>query len=125
MSCTVIDWDLVENTFIAKNTEKQECIPVGCVQSAAVAAEGVYPSMHWAGGMYPSMYWAGVCVSQHVLGRGVCISQHALGMGCLCPGGVCQRGVSARVGMSACRGGCLPQCMLGYTPLCGQNDRRL
>ena len=25
MSCTVIDWDLVENTFIAKNTEKQEC----------------------------------------------------------------------------------------------------
>ena len=76
MSCTVIDWNLVENTFIAKNTEKQECIPVGCVQSTAVAA------------------WGGV--SQHALGRGVCIPvctgqggvcvcQHALGMGVSLP----------------------------------------
>ena len=41
--------------------EKQEYIPVGCVQSAAVAAGGVYPSMHWVG-VYPSMHWAGgVC----------------------------------------------------------------
>ena len=35
---------------------KQECIPVGCVLSAAVVG-GVYPSMHWAGGVCPG----GVC----------------------------------------------------------------
>ena len=32
---------------------KQVCIPVGCVPSAAVA---VSLSMHWAGGVYPSMH---------------------------------------------------------------------
>ena len=42
---------------------KQECIPVGCVPSAAVA-------VCWGGGFYPG----GVCpgeggVSQHVLGQ--------------------------------------------------------
>ena len=39
----------------------QECIPVGCVPFAAVAA-------------------ATVCVSQHAMGRG-CHAQHALGRG--------------------------------------------
>ena len=45
---------------------KQECIPVGCIPSTAVAAGAV-------GG------W-GTCmpVSQHALGEGVCVSQHAL-----------------------------------------------
>ena len=51
-------------------TYKQECIPVGCVPSAAVAAG--------EGGMYPSMYWAG----------GVC-------PGSVCPGGSAW-GVSVR-----------------------------
>ena len=42
---------------------KQECIPVGCIPSAAVAAGegGEHVSK------YPSMHWAGVCVSQHAL----------------------------------------------------------
>ena len=34
---------------------EQECIPVGCLPSAAVAVGG-------GGGMYLSMHWAGVCV---------------------------------------------------------------
>ena len=50
---------------------RQECIPVGCVPSAAVAVGGCLPGM---GGL------PGVCVSQHALGRG-CVSQHALGRG--------------------------------------------
>ena len=67
--------------------DKQECIPVGCVPSAAVAA-----GVRWG-------------VSQHALCRG-CVSQHALG----------RRGVSAHGGvsawedrMSAQGGGCLPR----------------
>ena len=76
-----------------------ECIPVGCVQSAAVAARGVYPSMHWAG----------VCVSQHALGKGCLPGGVCPGVGCL-PGGRLPGGVSAW-GVSA-------------TP-CEQNDRCL
>ena len=122
MSCTVIDWDLVENTFIAKTPSRMRTIrSSGC---------------WWGGG--------GVCIPACLLGSGVCIpactgqgvlSQHVLGRGCripkctghggCLPRGVSAQGVSARGGMSACGGGCLPQCMLGYTPLCGQNDRRL
>ena len=48
---------------------KQECIPVGCVQSAVVAIR--------EGGL-----------SQHTLGRG-CVSQHVLGRGDVYMGGVC------------------------------------
>ena len=94
---------------------KQECIPVGCLPSAAVASQGMYSSMHWAGG----------CLSQHVRGRGVCIPActdkgvSAQGGGCL-PGGclpgegdVCLGGVYPGKGMSAqggvCPGGCLPR----------------
>ena len=47
------------------NMLQQECIPVGCLLSAAVAAGG--------GGVYPSMLWAGGVSDQ----EGVC------------PGGVC------------------------------------
>ena len=56
---------------------EQECIPVGCVPSAAVAAgEGGY-------------------VSQHALGREVCIPA-CTGQGILSGGGGClPRGVSA------------------------------
>ena len=77
---------------------KQECIPVGCVPSAAVAAGGggvgVYPSMHWTGGCLPG----GICLGAVLPGggcgcvypggvaaRGVCISQHALGGGVSAP----------------------------------------
>ena len=51
-----------------------ECIPVGCVPSAAVAAGG------------------GGAVSQHPLGKGGCVSQHALGRGDVCPGDVAWEG---------------------------------
>ena len=72
---------------------EQECIPVGCVPSTAMAAGGgVDPSMHWAGGVFQHALGR-VCVSQHALGRGVCVSPYALGRGCLL------------------------QCMLGYTSL--------
>ena len=45
------------------------------------------------------------------------------------PSGVSAKGVSAQ-GVSAQGGvypeeGCLPYCMLGYTPPCGQNEKRL
>ena len=83
---------------------QQECIPVGCLPSTAVASKGG--------------------VSQHAVGRG-CVSQHALGRWLsawgmfaregVCPGGVCPRGclsggvclgVSTQ-GLSAW--GCLPR----------------
>ena len=49
------------------------------------------------GGVYPSMHWVGGCVSQHALDRGVCVCPSMHWAGGVCPGG------------------CLPQCMLGYT----------
>ena len=63
-----------------KLTRQQECIPVGCIPSAAVPVGG--------GG--------GRGVSEHALGRGY-VSQHALGRevsawGCVGPGGVCPGG---------------------------------
>ena len=101
-----------------KNISKQECIPVGCVPSAAVAAgggRGVHPSMHWTGGVHPSMNWEG----------GVCIPA------CTGQGGVAACGVSATppwtelsVGVcpeGVCPGGCLP-----HIPRpCEQNNRHL
>ena len=88
------------HAVFGKYLAKQECNPLGCAPSAAVAVR--------------------VCggESQHALGRRVCLSK-----GCL------PRGVSALVGCllgGVCsRGGCLlgagvgvvsAQCMLGYTP---------
>ena len=77
---------------------KQECIPVGCVPSAAVAVGG--------GGVCPSACWD--------TARGVSAPVHA---GIL-PGGsaLVHAGILLRV--------CVPQCMLGYTP-CEQTHRRL
>ena len=75
---------------------KQECIPVGCVPSATVAAgEGVVSA--------PGGVWE----------TGGCLPDGCLPSG----GGGLPRGVFARGGE-----GCLPQCMLGYTPSCEQND---
>ena len=65
---------------------QQECIPVGCVQSAAVAAGGRG------------------CVSQHALSMGACIPA-CTGQG----GGVSAQGVSAQGGSA--QGG-LPQCIV-------------
>ena len=85
------------------NIMKQECIPVGCVLSTAVAAGGVsqyalgrglcIPACTGqGGGLYPSMHWEVGWVSQHALGRGVYPSMHLEGgclpKGCL-PGGGC------------------------------------
>ena len=79
---------------------KQECIPVGCVPSAAVAAGG------------------GRGVSQHALDRGVSawgVSVREGGVGVSTLGGVAARGVC--ISQHALGGGgCLLQCMLGYFP---------
>ena len=104
-------------SYVTKTYIQQECIPVGCVPSAAVASVGVYPSMHWAGG----------CVSQHIhcihggvcLGEGLCMY---VCQGGVCPGRGCLPGRCLPKSMlgdtSPCVSpeGCLPQCMLRYTP---------
>ena len=73
----------------------QECIPVGCVPSAAVAM--CIPACTGQGGVYSSMHWAG---------RGVCIPACTGGGGGSAIGvfqeeGVCLGGV--------CLGECLPR----------------
>ena len=65
----------------------QHVLDRGCVSQQALTRGSVYPSMHWAGG---------------------CVCWGVSAQGGVCQGGVCQM-VSAW--------GCLPQCMLGYTPL--------
>ena len=64
---------------------QQECIPVGCVPSAAVAMS--IPACTGKGGwgvcVYPSRHWAGGCLPRGCLPRAVCLG------GCL-PGGVSQ-----------------------------------
>ena len=71
--------------------QKQECIPVGCVPSAEVTFErGCLPRG---------------CVSA----QGVCVCPGGVSAG----GGVCPGGVFL---VGCLPGGCLPQCMLGYTP---------
>ena len=100
---------------------EQECIPVRCVPSAAVAAaSGVYPSMHRTGGcMYPSMHWAGRCVFQHHWAGG-CVYPSMHWAGDFCPGGVSALGVSVRgVSVRGAWGRHNPpvQCMLGSIPL--------
>ena len=100
-----------------KFLEWQECIPVGCIPSAAVAMSipactghcvsqhvlgrggCLYPSMHWAGGcVYPSMHWAGGCLPRGVSAQG----------------GVCPRGVSAQGGV--CLGRLYPSMHWGRHP---------
>ena len=92
--------------------EKQECIPVGCIPSAAVV-------VLWRGG---------VCL------RGVCPGEVSAQWGCL-PGG-CLPGGGVGLGVSVwgvCPGGYLPRrvvsaqegCELPPPPHCGQNDRCL
>ena len=84
------------SVFIEKNPSKQECIPAGCVPSTAVA-------VCWGG-----MSAWGVSAQGRVSPRGVSV-QGGLPRG-VCPGG-CLPGRCLPGGR-----GCLPQCMLGYTP---------
>ena len=102
----------------------QECIPVGCVPSAAVA-------VCWGGGVSgwgclvgSVRQWVsawGVSGKRNVLRNGVCPGGSAQGGvcagGCLPGGGVCPRGMSAQVGVSAwgvsAQGGCLPSLSRG------------
>ena len=116
-------FNLIQFSF-TKLLHEQECIPVRCIPSTAVAAGGG--------------------VSQHALGRGVCIlactgqggrrcvSQHALGRGVSAglPGsGVCPVGgvVSAQWGCSVCPGrGCLPMGVcLPDTPMNRITDKQV
>ena len=77
---------------------RQECIPVGCVPSAAVTISGR----------------EGVCPGECLPGEGV----SAQGRG-VCRGGVCPGGVSVQGGcLSVCRGVC-------HTHTREQNHRRL
>ena len=125
--------------FSAKNIVKQECIPVGCVLSAAVAVGGGGS----AGGMSAQGVFAqgDVCPGGVYRGGGICLgvvsAQGVFARGSLLRGDVCPGVVSAQgdicPGARGCLprevrslpGGCLPQCMLGYTSLCEQNDRCL
>ena len=80
---------------------KQECIPVGCVPSAAVAIGGGSAPVHaeiLPGGVCPSACWD--------TAQGVSAPVHAE----ILPGGSApvHAGILPRV--------CVPQCMLGYTP---------
>ena len=62
MGCLIRKYPFKVHT--KRNYNMQECIPVGCVLSAAVAAGGAcIPACTGKGGVF-----------QHVLGRGVCIS---------------------------------------------------
>ena len=84
---------------------KQECIPTGCVPSAAVAISG-------RGGVCPG--------SECLLGRGVCLGGVCpcgvcLGGGVVCPGGVCLGGAAQE---GVCLGGVhLPPVMDRQTPV--------
>ena len=87
--------------IVFRQIYKQECIPVGCVPSAAVTMS--IPACTGQGG---------VCVFQHALGLGgVYPSMHWAG-GCL-PMGVSAQGV------------CIPACTGADTPPCEQNDRQV
>ena len=97
---------------------QQECIPVGCVQSAAVAADREVSARRGGG-----------CLTR------VCLPRGCLSWGCL-PWGVCASGVSAwglsaqeGVSQGVSTGGCLPgrgstQGIVWKTPPlpCEQND---
>ena len=117
---------------------RQECIPVGCVPSPAVAVlwgEGVvFPGGGYPGGCLPGGICPGWCLPRDCLpgggglprGRNLprrCLPRgRCLHRGCL-PGGVCQREVSTQGGI--CPGRCLPRGVSawGYTPLpYGQTD---
>ena len=106
---------------------KQECIPVGCVPSAAVAVPGGEGRL--LGGVCPGR-WG--CLP----GGGGCVCYSAswdmsspVHAGICLPGGVCPsacwdmsaEGVSAPVHT----GICLLQCMQGYISPCEQNDRQM
>ena len=126
---------------------KQECIPVGCLPSAAVAVSGrggclpkgfVCPRVSdlrgvclrgvcWkvSGGVcWGVSAWTGVGVSAWVC---VCVSGQGVSAGGLCPGGVYGQGVSAGSVCpgdgGVCPGGVSDQVV--YTYLHGQNDTRL
>ena len=84
------------------NIKKQECIPVGCVPSAAVAVSR-------GGGLFRggcgcvSAPWGGVC-SRGVSSGGCLLPGVCLLLGVSAPGGVCSQG-------GVCSGGCLLQGM--------------
>ena len=51
-----------------KTTNKQECFPVGCVPSAAVAVGKYLTGSVCPGDVYSNMHWVGGCLPQCMLG---------------------------------------------------------
>ena len=120
---------------------KQECIPVGCVPSAALAVSpggGGSVCVCSRGGVSSQGVSAlgGVCSGGYLLLKGVCSGGVCLLLGVSTPrgvsalGGVCSGGVPSAAGVCLLPGGCLlrgwgvvSQHALRQTPSpCGQTD---
>ena len=103
---TLLDINLSYLTRVHSSRMRTVCCS-GCRWRGGIPActgqGGAYPSMHWTGGYLPR---EGVCPG--VSAQGSCLP----------------RGVSAQ-GCLPRRGGCLPRCMLGYTPTDRILDTRL
>ena len=110
MATATAKMDIIVTNWRVHIYLKQECIPVGCVPSTAVAVWGVCPKCMLeyvcpSGGVCPSACWdmsaqGGVCPS-------VCWDMSAQGMSAPVHAGIClPRGY-------------LPQCILGYVCLGG------
>ena len=93
VSCAFCNVSIMEQNKLVFAKFQQECIPIGCVPSAAVAVRGrcLPGGVSAQGSVCP---WG--CLPQDVCLGGVCL-------GGVCPGGVCPGG-------GVCpRGGCLPR----------------
>ena len=115
---------------------KQECIPVGCVPSAAVAVCGERGVMGCVcpGGVCLVGVSAGGCLPWGVCPGGVCpgvSAQESVCLGVSVLGGVCLVGICRGVCLGGCLSreclpvGCLPGGCLPCPLPCEQNDRCL
>ena len=142
MATATAKMDIIVTNWRVHIYLKQECIPVGCVPSTAVAVWGVCPKcmleyvcpsacwdMSAQGGVCPSVCWdmsaqgrvcPSVCWDMSAQGGvcpSVCCDMSAQGDVCPCAcWDMSAQGISAPVHAGICLPRrCLPQCMLGYT----------